>query len=270
MKRFIIYLLVIVMALSLCACGKSEAVKAAEEAINNIGNVTLDSESVIKNAEKLYNVLTDAEKAEVENRLTLVDAREAYDALLEEQAEAKKESIYQNAKESFNTISSVADLCVAGMDDLYNTWYFAIYDAEDCTKSNIYSEMANETSFTSEELMEAIEFYSGFDAYDMGGVLIKEWQYCIYTIETAFMLRGDYGTIENEMAAAQDILQELTTVYDDYTYYPKLKDYYSAVSSYVDFFLNPTGSFQQLADTINNYENTIRTYRSDIGFLFTK
>ena len=65
-------------------------------------------------------------------------------------------------------------------------------------------------------------------------------------------------------------LQELTKTYDDYSYYPKLKDYFAAVSSYVEFFKSPSGSFKQLSDTVNNYETNIRTYQSDVGFLFNK
>ena len=52
--------------------------------------------------------------------------------------------------------------------------------------------------------------------------------------------------------------------------YPKLKEYYSSIKSYVEFFTSPSGSFKQLADTINTYENGIRTLESDVGFLFSK
>lgn len=56
------------------------------------------------------------------------------------------------------------------------------------------------------------------------------------------------------MNEAEKVLQALTEEYNDYTYYPKLKDYYAAVKSYVEFYTSPSGSFKQLSDTINNYE----------------
>ena len=65
-------------------------------------------------------------------------------------------------------------------------------------------------------------------------------------------------------------MQTLTSVYEDYTYYPKLKELYSAVNSYAEFVITPTGSFEQLADTVNTFENNIRTLQSDVGFLFDK
>jgi hypothetical protein len=100
--------------------------------------------------------------------------------------------------------------------------------------------------------------------------LKSDWQYALYIVERALKNRGDYTTVETEMAEAQTILQELTKTYSDYTYYPKLKDYYASVSAYVEFFKSPTGSFKQLSDTINTYENNIRTYKSDVGFLFNE
>ena len=78
-------------------------------------------------------------------------------------------------------------------------------------------------------------------------------------MEAAIEMRGDYAQIQERMAQAERILQELTEEYDDYTYYPKLKELYAAVNSYVTFYTSPSGSFNQLADTINNYENNIRT-----------
>ena len=74
MKKAVIFIVSIVLCVSLCACGKSEAVKSAEDAISAIGEVSVDSGDAIANAEKLYGILTDAEKEKVENRLTLVEA----------------------------------------------------------------------------------------------------------------------------------------------------------------------------------------------------
>ena len=263
-KRSIIIVIAVILSLTLLAgCGKSKAVKAAEEAIKAIGEISIDSGDAIASAEKLYNILTDSEKASVSNRLELVEAREAFDNL-------QGDLVYDNAKQAYEQLNKVADLCANGMDDIYGAWYFGIYKASD-TKSyeSVYDNMARETPhFSSDELKTAGEMI--FSA-DMTELLMKnDWQYCLYVVEEAITLRGDYDTIDTELNAAQNILQELTKTYDDYSYYPKLKDYFAAVSSYVEFFKSPSGSFTQLSDTINGYENNIRTYRSDVGFLFNR
>lgn len=92
----------------------------------------------------------------------------------------------------------------------------------------------------------------------------------MYVAETALANKGVYDDVNDKMADSLSILQELTETYNDYEYYPKLKEYYAKVSSYVEFFNSPSGSFKQLADTINDYENNIRTYQTDVGFLFSK
>lgn len=267
MKKTIALILGFAMCILLCACGKSEAVKAAEEAISAIGEVTVDSGEAIANAEKMYGILTDPEKAEVENRLALVDAQEEFDAL-------KGEIIYENAKDAYEKLKNVAELCVNGMDSIYGAWYFGIYKADDAWDFLFCYEMSLEVpGFTDTELEEAVTSLSdsmGLNSDNLINAAKSEWSYCLWIVEEAISARGDYTTISTYMEDAEKVLQELTEEYDDYTYYPKLKDYYAAIKSYVEFFTNPSGSFKQLADTINDYENKIRTLESDVSFLFNK
>lgn len=270
MKRWIAFLMVLIMSFSLFACGKSKDVRAAEDAINAIGEVTLDSEIAIQAAEKLYGILTDSEKSNVENRLQLVDAREAFDILkAEEQAkqeEQRKQEIYDNAKIVYQKLNDVSKLCFDGMDDIYGAWHWGIYKANKAYSGLVIYDLADSTPhFTSTELTNAATLLGVTEAQ-----LKKDFNYPLLVVKTALTNRGDYESVMEMMNEAQTLLQELTATYDDYTYYPKLKDYYSAVDSYANFFSNTTGSFSQLADTINNYENSIRTYQSDVGFLFNK
>lgn len=259
MKKAIILIVSIVLCVSLCACGKSEAVKSAEDAISAIGEVSVDSGDAIANAEKLYGILTDAEKEKVENRLSLVEAREQFEKV-------RGEVVYTNAKEAYVKLKEVADLCVSGMDDIYGAWYFGIYEADDASSYSFYYEMSSEVPSFSENELEAAGDSLGYEAW----LAKTDWQYSVFIVKSALAARGDYDTIETNMSDAEKVLQTLTEEYDDYTYYPKLKDYYSAIKSYVEFYTNPSGSFNQLADTINSYENGIRTLESDVGFLFNK
>ena len=269
MKKVITVILALLMCISLVSCGKSESVSQAEEAIASIGEVTLDSEETIKSAEKLYNILTDSEKEKVENRMTLIDAREAFDSLKEEalqkEEELKKKEIFDNAKKAFEKIYEVEKYCIGGMDDIYGAWYFGIYDADDYYSSTVMDALAKETPNLTKNDLE-----KGWKAlgYSTKALLTYDWNYCLYTVESAQKEKGIYKNIDNNLTEAKSIMQKLTDEYNDYEYYPKLKDYYSKVASYADFFKNPTGSFNQLADTINDYENNIRTYRSDLEFLF--
>lgn len=74
MKKAVALVLCAVMLLSLCACGKSKAVKSVETSIASIGEVTLDSETQITDARKAYDALSKEEKDSVENYSTLKEA----------------------------------------------------------------------------------------------------------------------------------------------------------------------------------------------------
>lgn len=71
-------LLALSCTLLLAGCGKTEATKSAEEAINEIGDVSLDSADVIQNAAEAYAKLGDAEREKVGNYKKLVKAQEVY------------------------------------------------------------------------------------------------------------------------------------------------------------------------------------------------
>ena len=74
MRKAVALVLCAVMLLSLCACGKSKAVKSVEKSIASIGEVTLDSEAQITDARKAYDALSKEEKEGVENYSTLKEA----------------------------------------------------------------------------------------------------------------------------------------------------------------------------------------------------
>ncbi len=93
MKKYLVVIMAVLMALCLCACGKSEAVKAAEEKIAAIGEVTLDSEKRISAAEKAVEKLSDDELKQLDKAEELKKAREAYEELVLENKAAAVDSV---------------------------------------------------------------------------------------------------------------------------------------------------------------------------------
>lgn len=256
MKRLFSLVFILGLMLSLCACGKTQAAKDAEAAITAIGEVSTDSGDAIAKAEKLYGILTDSEKESINNRLTLVEAREAYEKL-------QGAAIYDNAKAAYEKIKETENLCIKGMDWVYDAWYYGIYKADDYAYSFDTMFTAKLSGATREEVIKAREEL-GLDESDASLM----WEFSVKTALRMLKNRGTFDKCKSNMEEASKILQELTEEYKDYTYYPKLKEYYASVDAYVKFFVSPTGSFEQLKDTINSYENGIRTVSSDVGFLF--
>ena len=93
MKHNICLLLLITLLVccTLCGCSskKSEQVLFAENKISSIGNVSLDNEKAILEAEIAYDQLTDKEKEKVENYDILVAARKAYDEAVKAAEDAR-------------------------------------------------------------------------------------------------------------------------------------------------------------------------------------
>lgn len=136
MKKIFFLVFIAITAFIFIACGKSEMVKATETAIADIGDVTLESEDSIKKAESIFNSLTDREKEQVDNRIVLIDARNQYEKLLEEQRlqieeqkrqeallaaeeEKKIDDGIQKAVDEFNEDMNV-DKVVSALSELYD------------------------------------------------------------------------------------------------------------------------------------------------------
>ncbi len=82
MKKIVsIILCVIMVAVCFTACSKSEAAKAVMEQIKAIGEITLENENVIIEAEKAYSLLSEEDKKDVKNHDDLVELRASFDRL---------------------------------------------------------------------------------------------------------------------------------------------------------------------------------------------
>ena len=94
MRRCLVLLMALAMALALTACAKSEAAQAVDDQIAAIGEVTLESESAIAAAEEAVEALAEEDRKQLDNEDDLKEARAAYETLvLEDQAAGVEEAI---------------------------------------------------------------------------------------------------------------------------------------------------------------------------------
>ena len=105
-RKFQTLVLVILLCLMMCACGKSDAAQAADDLIMEIGTVTKHSEQHIVTAEAAVAKLTDREKKHLENYTILTDARARYSQLLIDEVIKAIEDIGVVTLESDYAISS--------------------------------------------------------------------------------------------------------------------------------------------------------------------
>ena len=63
-------------------------------------------------------------------------------------------------------------------------------------------------------------------------------------------------------------MKKLSEKYSDYEHYPNLKGYYTTTKSFFDFCQNPTGSFAQYKNMLNDYRNEACDYISVLDYIF--
>lgn len=192
-------------------------------------------------------------------------------AVTADPAEAKSQAQFECGKKTYDNLNTAADICIEMMDTIYDAWMFAIYDADEYTSSKVVAAFADEVNMTSAELETAWSELLK-EAGVSGGLSLK---YCLNEITLvvnlvtkAYELRGTTGELDTALENAKTELKTMTAEYADYSEYPTLKSYYAKVNSYAEFCKSPTGSFEQLKTTIQDYENEIRTYRADLEFIF--
>ncbi len=133
-KRIVFAVMLTALMVCLTACGKSKDVLAAESAISNIGEVTLDSADSIIAAQKLFEGLGESERKSVSNYQELADAINMYTQLEEEYYQ----ECYNNAVfKMLDTLVIAEELCNQTMDVWHNTiWQIADEETDPFTKDD--------------------------------------------------------------------------------------------------------------------------------------
>ena len=94
------------------------------------------------------------------------------------------------------------------------------------------------------------------------------FEFCVETVVNAYVVNGKVEEAQTALDTAKAQMKELSAEYSDYEHYPNLKGYFTTTSSFFDFCQNPTGSFEQVKDTVNEYKNEARDYISDLDYIF--
>ena len=297
MKRGVSLILALIICLSLCACGKSEAVVKVEELISAIGEVSLESKGAIESAQEAFNALPEEEKAEVENYYVLVESHNAFkqleeleeQRLLEEAEEAKK----ANGKEAYENIKTAWNIADQIGTGIYNVWHGWVWEKEEMVSKEIQF-FVDETGLSEKEVIEGLasRYYTNLqfantgiywndisendkEAYRKASTdAIKEAsrarQYMgmndtLGSIVNAYKLNGMIYNAQESLETAKQAMKELS---DDYEYYLELKGFFTTTSALIDYCGSPSGSLDQYKVLLNDYRKEARDYTNDLDFVF--
>ena len=173
---------------------------------------------------------------------------------------------FECGKKAYDELVKASTICEDMGDALYGAWYFAIYEADDYSGSSRISAFASETGLSSSDIY-AVGEEMGYNSTLLPYAL-DDFSTAVYVVLAVYEANGKTEELNTALANAKTELKTMTEKYSDYSQYPSLKSFYSEVDSYATFLKSPSGSFEQLKTTIETYEKSIRTYKSDLSFVF--
>lgn len=167
------------------------------------------------------------------------------------------------AQTAYTLIDNAEYLCKHGVATIKSAWRFGIYDAPNCTVSTVIDRLAAQIGFDSAFVKE----HCGYTADELvnGTADFPAWEYCLWATENCFTAYGTYDTIDQSMELARNLIQSLP---ESYLHYKGLKNYFTKVAEYVDFFEDVTGSYNELSSKMFNYEFYIDNAKEPLLFDF--
>ena len=195
---------------------------------------------------------------------------------------------FDKSKEAYEEISKAYTIAELMGSDIYEAWRMGIYDDDEILDDGA-SYLAKELSLDEDEITEGIAYTllsmssdtSYEDADDKKKTEARKmansffsymkdnlFSACVMAVSNSYKANGKAAEAQKALENAKIIMQEISKKYSDYEHYPNLKEYYTTTSSLFEFCQNPDGSFEQVKETINDYRNEARDYKSDLDYIF--
>lgn len=191
---------------------------------------------------------------------------------------------FEASKAAYDNIDIAYEITEQFGSDIYEAWRMGIYDDDEILDDGA-DHLATELSLSADEIRAGAVYTIYQDEWDTKSdeekdKLIDEadlffsifeddlFSFCVMAVSNAYVVNGKVEEAQTALDAAKAQMKELSSEYSDYEHYPNLKGYFTTTSSFFDFCQNPTGSFEQVKETVNDYKNEARDYISDLDYIF--
>lgn len=195
---------------------------------------------------------------------------------------------FEASKAAYDTIDIAYTITEEFGSDIYEAWRMGIYDDEEILDEGC-SYLATELSLSEDEIRDGVAYFLATDVFQenwdsatdedkdsyrsSADIVFSTFEdnlfsVCVKIVSCAYVVNGKAEEVQTALDTAKAQMRELSEKYSDYEHYPNLKGYYTTTSSFFDFCQNPTGSFEQVKTTINDYKNEARDYISDLDYIF--
>ncbi|MEF2837183.1 MAG: hypothetical protein U0N82_05620 [Oscillospiraceae bacterium] len=201
---------------------------------------------------------------------------------------------FEASKAAYDKVNVAYEIADQFGSDIYDVWKAAVYNVDEIKDDDVnYLVNTQGLYLTEEELRDAIAYTfvwfahpEGWDEapeekkqdyYDNAGSVLRTManyyknefmSFCVTCVTNAYIRSGKVDIAQAALDDAKVMMKDLSEKYSDYEHYPNLKGYYTTTKSFFDFCQNPTGSFDQYTNTLNDYKNEARDYISDLDYIF--
>lgn len=167
------------------------------------------------------------------------------------------------AQSAYDCIEAAELLCKTGMEIISTAWHFGIWDTPECNTANILDKLAVQIGFEAAY----IEQNGGYSVGQLvnGDNDFPAWEYCLWTAENCLIAADVYTSLEEALETAQTLLKSLT---EKYEHHQDLKDYYTKVAVYAEYFKKVTGSYNDMTAAVLKYEEDIQKAKEPLLFDF--
>lgn len=195
---------------------------------------------------------------------------------------------FEISKSAYDSIGIAYTITDQFASDIYEAWRMGIFDDEEILNDGAHY-LATELSLSEDEVRDGIAYtvneIMGSESWDDLSDTDKQnyrnqsdlyftifeddlFTFCVMIVTGAYQANGKIAEAQTALDSAKELMKELSDKYSDYEHYPNLKGYYTTTSSFFEFCQSPTGSFEQIKTTINDYKNEARDYISDLNYIF--
>ncbi len=195
-----------------------------------------------------------------------------------------KQEAFEISKEAYKSLVTAYEAVNEISSDVYEAWRIGISE-EDAVRSGGCKYLASKLTLNEEEIRNGVAYTNYGDSWEntseedrekarlLADDFFKWNKYVAFALTVrsvigAYRANGKIDNVQKELSNSKALMRKLSNEYSDYEYYPNLKDYYTTVNAFLDYCLDPDGSFNQAIDTINNYRNEARNYQNDLDFVF--
>lgn len=199
----------------------------------------------------------------------------------------KNKRAFEASKAAYDNVNAAYEITEEYGSDIYEAWRLGIYDEDEILKDGC-SYLAKKLHISEEEIVAGVA-YSIAEAsgeswdelseddkssYGLGAdysfTVMKDslFSWCVEVASNAYAANGEAEKVQGYLSEAKEQMKNLSDKYSDYEHYPALKGYFTTTSSFFGFCQAPTGSFEQLKTTIEDYKTSARDYKADLDYVF--